>query len=457
MKGLSGSMLTRLNLKNTGSLPDQEIHLGSRLNILTGDNGLGKSFLLDIIWYVLTRRWPGEINPQLTSGYMARPQNPSKTASISFDLETEHGKLIRDYVVSFNREEQAWTGKAGRPYSAGLVIYAHSDGSFSVWDPARNYWKTNGNVDIQDRLPAFVFSPTEVWNGLRGKENKVLCNGLISDWAKWQNDSRSWEFTVLETVLSKLSPPDFELKAGDLTRISIDDPRDIPTIRMSYGTVPVLLASAGIRRILAFAYFLTWALSEHIKACKLLGIKPSAQITFLIDEIEAHLHPKWQRQIMGSIISVLDQIPDMLSQRTPLDFQMEGCQWGNNLIQIVASTHSPLIMVALENRFNPETDKWFDFDFDKDGEVCFEERDFEKLGDVDAWLTGEAFDLVSSRSPEAENAIKNISDLLSSGKDLRDSKELKDAYQELLKNLSPLDDFLFTLRYSCEKKGWKLK
>ena len=202
--------------------------------------------------------------------------------------------------------------------------------------------------------------------------------------------------------MAKLSPPDFKLAVGELTRISIDDPRDIPTIKMSYGSVPVILASAGIRRILALSYFLTWALSEHIRACKLLGTKPSAQITFIIDEIEAHLHPKWQRQIMGSIINVLNQIPYILSEKIPLDYQVNDSSCGNNLIQVIASTHSPLIMVALENRFNPEIDKWLDFDVDKTGNVSFEERDFEKFGDVNAWLTGEAFNLESSRSPEAE-------------------------------------------------------
>ena len=34
-----------------------EIHFKPRMNFLTGDNGLGKTFLLDIAWWVLTRTW----------------------------------------------------------------------------------------------------------------------------------------------------------------------------------------------------------------------------------------------------------------------------------------------------------------------------------------------------------------------------------------------------------------
>jgi recombinational DNA repair ATPase RecF len=35
-----------------------ELDLAPRLNLLTGDNGLGKSFLLDVAWWAMTRRWP---------------------------------------------------------------------------------------------------------------------------------------------------------------------------------------------------------------------------------------------------------------------------------------------------------------------------------------------------------------------------------------------------------------
>lgn len=43
-----------------------EMELGTRLNLITGDNGLGKSFLLDVAWWALTRKWPHDLNPALT-------------------------------------------------------------------------------------------------------------------------------------------------------------------------------------------------------------------------------------------------------------------------------------------------------------------------------------------------------------------------------------------------------
>ena len=57
-------MLKSLRLTNVGPAPTMDLEFGARLNLLTGDNGLGKSFLLDIAWWSLTRKWPAEINPK---------------------------------------------------------------------------------------------------------------------------------------------------------------------------------------------------------------------------------------------------------------------------------------------------------------------------------------------------------------------------------------------------------
>ncbi len=39
-------------------------------------------------------------------------------------------------------------GGAGRPENPGLVLYAMAHGGFAVWDPARNYRRTQNGVDI---------------------------------------------------------------------------------------------------------------------------------------------------------------------------------------------------------------------------------------------------------------------------------------------------------------------
>jgi hypothetical protein len=54
---MNNGMLNYLKLENVGPSPKLEIDFKPRMNFLTGDNGLGKTFLLDIAWWVLTRTW----------------------------------------------------------------------------------------------------------------------------------------------------------------------------------------------------------------------------------------------------------------------------------------------------------------------------------------------------------------------------------------------------------------
>lgn len=424
-------MLNHLLLQNVGPAPTMELAFGERLNLITGNNGLGKSFLLDVAWWALTRRWPAEVNPKLTAGKKALPAKDGVSSlSFSFSGKTK----TEEYESTYQRKEQAWTGRPGRPANPGLVLYAMTDGSFAVWDPHRNYWRTQDGVDVQERRPAYVFSPSEVWDGQLSPDGTWICNGLIRDWASWQKE-RGQAFEQLTSVLRTLSSSDNErLVPGRLTRIDIDDVRDMPTLRMPYGQdVPVVHLSSGMRRIIALAYFLVWAWNEHMKAAEQLGEDPSNQVIFLIDEIEAHLHPAWQRSIIPGLLSVMDE----LSSRAA--------------VQLITATHSPLVMTSVEPFFDEEKDAWFDLDFEGK-EVVLRRRDFEKHGDAGTWLLSEAFDLPSGRPKEYEQLVAEASQLTELDKPTPEQIEKMNA--ALVQALGPTDDFLFSWRYICRQKGW---
>jgi predicted ATPase len=409
-----------------------EMDLGKRLNILTGDNGLGKSFLLDVMWWALTKKWLTEVNNQLPAGFMAQPSENEKHADICFTFNNKNKK----FNYSFQRQKQRWEGESQNPDINSLVLYSQANDCFAVWDPIRN----NPEISNSTNHPAFVFTQREVWDGLfkEGSKGKTLCNGLISDWAGWQKE-KGEAYKYLCDVLSGLSPSENEkMEPGELTRISTDDVRDIPTIKMPYNqSVPVLHTSSGIRRILAISYLLVWSWEEHKKACKITGQEPASQIIFLIDEIENHLHPRWQRVIVRSLMDVIQQLI------------------ANTDIQIILTTHSPLVMASIEPLYDKKTDAWFDLDYEKSASkpnVILTKRDYDKHGDAAGWLTSEAFDLTSSRSVEAEELINRASKLVEENEP--DLKEIKKMRDELAKSLDSKDTFLFRWRAICERKGW---
>lgn len=414
-------MLKALKLSNVGPVSEVDIELASRLNLFTGDNGLGKTFLLDICWWALTRRWPNEVNPKLTSGFAARPNDVSKASSISFTVD---GKKTNDieYSSKYEPREEGWKGSAGRPPNPGLVVYAQADGGFSVWDPARNYWVKKGNLDTQDRIPAYVFSPREIWDGLDSIDERParLCNGLISDWSGWIKENGA-NAKHMRDLLRSLVPDGDNIEVVGNSRLSVNDARDIPTIRPPYGgNVPIVHASAGIKRALGLAYMLVWSWNEHVQAANLLGEANTNQVVLLFDELESHLHPRWQRTILRSVLDA--------SKTLHADAQ----------VQLLAATHSPFVLASAEPFFDHDKDAWFDLDL-VDNRAVLEQRVFTRYGDVSNWLTSDAFDLKEARSLEAEIAITNALALLRQTKP--DWSELEKVTAQLKGSLGEIDRF----------------
>jgi len=144
---------------------------------------------------------------------------------------------------------------------------------------------------------------------------------------------------------------------------------------------------------------LVWTWQEHLRACAIRETKPVREIIFLVDEIEAHLHPQWQRRIVKALLDVMDALTETPSLS----------------VQLIATTHSPLVLASAEPMFDCETDAWFDLDLYSVGNgerVELKKREFVRHGDVSNWLTSEAFDLGEPRSIEAENAIRKARALL---------------------------------------------
>ena len=83
-------MIKSLYLSNVGPFIQMDLSFGSRLNVLTGDNGLGKSFFLDLIWFAMTREWPQSVNPTLMSGFVARPSSPKTKSAITAVIRVDH-------------------------------------------------------------------------------------------------------------------------------------------------------------------------------------------------------------------------------------------------------------------------------------------------------------------------------------------------------------------------------
>jgi hypothetical protein len=193
-----------------------------------------------------------------------------------------------------------------------------------------------------------------------------------------------------------------------------------------------------MRRIIALAYLLVWSWQEHVRASELLGRPTTKQVIFLIDEIEAHLHPRWQRTIARALLAVVRALSPEAR------------------VQLIAATHSPLVMASVEPWFDPKEDAWFDLDLvpkHRGGrEVRLEKRELVRHGDASRWLTSEAFDLRDAGSQEREEALEQAAVALSDDHFDRERARKLDA--RLREVLGDTDPFWMRWRFVGEKRGW---
>ncbi len=465
-------MLKSLKLHGVGpAKKGLSASFGERLNVLTGDNGLGKSFLLDISFWALTGQWPGN--------RVAIPERDAARdkPTITYQVVGKKGKP-EPKTAKYSFQTQSWARPKGRPAMPGLVIYAAVDGGFSVWDPARNYWRgaprvsdswesssSSGMGDYPMTLSeepeqprAYQFTPDSLADQLR-EDGRVLCRGLIDDWVTWyykrtssspSSSSGSAEtesssssesgalpfsaFELLEDVIAQLSHPKEPISPAAPVRVFLNQPREYPVLQLPYGKVAYPHWPAGVKRIVGLAYLLVWSWHEHVQAAELRHEEPTDRIILLVDEIESHLHPKWQRTIVPALLKVTERLRAQLQ------------------VQVEIATHSPLILASLEPHFDTARDRLFWFDL-QSGVVHFREFPWAIQGDVVGWLTSDIFGLEQARSREAEGAIEAAEAFMrgeaaSLPEGLRTEEQIGDALKRYLPGMDP-----FWPRWSVEAKA----
>ncbi len=156
--------------------------------------------------------------------------------------------------------------------------------------------------------------------------------------------------------------------------------------------VPTTALSDGYRSVLALAGDLVWRL--------LLSFPESdsplnEQGVVLIDELDIHLHPTWQRKIAGWL---RNQFPN---------------------IQFIVATHSPLIAAGAG-----EDALTLKFDI-QEGRSVVKPIQNVAFMNVDRLLQSDAFGLMSTYSPETQHKIDRYDDLIMKKRQPHEDQELE--------------------------------
>ena len=169
------------------------------------------------------------------------------------------------------------------------------------------------------------------------------------------------------------------------------------------------------------AYLLVLVWEEHKVHSHQQGRPEERQMVVLIDEAEAHLHPKWQRVILPGLLRVAQKLHNEMS-----------AQW-------IVSSHSPLVMASMEGVWDTTVDRLFHISIDPEGQVVFRQREYERRGPIDSWLSSDLFELQYPGSSDRERVIREAIALQM--QDNPNESAVLNATNQLRQYLAPEDPF----------------
>ena len=309
-----------LTLKNVG--PFKEMHLdfpctpNARgkfpVTLITGENGTGKSIILDSLRMLFKGVWGIERN------IIADQHDFRMAMTLSVD---DQDKTIES--TSFKENNGS--------YELATNDFEYSKSFSSIEDqPIKNYVLDYWSPDLStDKFDIKSLNIIKVDKPLETSFERVFNNYDINQFICWadflrgsQNETESKIGEVLYSILSDMITDC--LAVGKFKYVSRANLKPIVEVRGKELSIEKL--SMGNLLILTH---LVRTLYRAYGICCLTN-RPIDQIgeidgVLLIDEIENHLHPKWQKKVIGLIQKYFPKL------------------------QLIITTHSPFVISSVDN------------------------------------------------------------------------------------------------------------
>ena len=327
--------LTSLHITDVGPFDEVTVEFDPHVNVFTGPNNSGKSTLLwalgELLVYPFTM--PTKVLRSAQSQWILNISTASGVDNIQGTLPTDPEHLVPTLEkIGFTCYVPAQRSSTNFRSSGPTV----SQGADSQGDEGFELFAEE-RADIIQRIGMEAFRQAVRQNAADekypelAKRSKLMMAGntLVSDKAVKQRiidldyTSSRRNRPVIKTYLNQVASIAAEITEDfpiQFVGVEEDQQGLYPAFRTPDGDLPLDVLSQGTQSIIQFVAHLLLRYAEYYDFPPDLRDKPGIAI---VDEIDAHLHPTWQRRIIPTLT---DNFPNL---------------------QIFCSTHSPLMLAGL--------------------------------------------------------------------------------------------------------------
>jgi predicted ATP-binding protein involved in virulence len=310
--------ITSLHFTNVGPFDDIAFEFDPQVNVFTGPNNSGKSTALWVLadavvlpfefpQRVLRAKqtsWDIQTNGSRSQGRIPRPYSDDYLAS-AFKLARDVGYTAYIAAIRLSTDFRAETPI---PKKAEPAPVQGTEKPIQ-WTAAQSAYA----AEWTKRSKLGVATDSLVGDQV------VLQKMIELDYRAYRLDDPSVRKIVSRTVeMASEITEGFSIK---FIRIGEDERGLFPQFKTPGGDVPVGVLSQGTQSIIQWLAHLLFGYAEYYGYPPNLEEKPGILI---IDEIDAHLHPSWQRRIIPTLTKYFPNL------------------------QIFCSTHSPLMLAGLK-------------------------------------------------------------------------------------------------------------
>lgn len=328
--------LKSIELHNFRCFSELHVDFDNRLTVIVGNNGAGKSTVLEaatIAAGTLTSAMDGLTNYGIKKSdahYKCFDLGSNVDVQSQFPVEITAKGYVDEKIISWTRSLNSANGRGGLASAKELTLIAQDyqnrmrNGDKDLKLPIISYYGTGRLWDQHREKKSDTFEKNNRSNGYIDSLDGAANDKLMMKWfqkmtmQELQRKTEIPEFTAVRMAMKQVFAAitgfsdvnvQFNLDTGDIDILYYDDNKNHVRIPMSllsdgYKCTISLIADIAYRMALLNPQLLDQVLTE-------------TEGIVLIDEIDLHLHPTWQKRIIKDLMDIFPKVQFIVSTHAP--------------------------------------------------------------------------------------------------------------------------------------------